>query len=175
VDHFKNLFFINNFLQGNNLIDDVIPNLVGEQVNELITKLPYVEDIKNTVFALNKDGAPGPDGFGAFFYQTYWDIIKIDVTNTVSEFFRTGWMLPNWNANCIILIPKTQNADTVEQFRPIALANFKFKIIPKILADRLASIMPNLISEEQRDFVQGRQLKDFCTTSEVINLLQKKS
>lgn len=69
-------------LKGNNLIDDVIPNLVGEQVNELITKLPYVEDIKNTVFALNKDGAPGPDGFGAFFYQTYWDIIKIDMTNT---------------------------------------------------------------------------------------------
>jgi hypothetical protein len=92
------------------------------------------------------------------------------------DFFRTGFLLPNWNANSIVLIPKTQNADTVDQFRPTALANFKFKIISKILADRLGTIMPSLVSPEQRGFIHGRQMKDcICTTSEAINLLNKNS
>jgi hypothetical protein len=64
----------------------------------------------------------------------------------------------------------------MDQFRPIAMANFKFKIISKVLADRLATIMPNLISKEQRGFVAGRNIRDcICLTSEAINLLDKKS
>jgi len=53
------------------------------------------------------------------------------------EFFKTGWLLPNYNANSLILIPKIYNTDNIDFFRPIALANFKFKIISKVLADRL--------------------------------------
>jgi hypothetical protein len=48
--------------------------------------LPSHSEIKAAVFALNKDSAPGPDGFGAFFYQHYWDIVKDDVINAVLEF-----------------------------------------------------------------------------------------
>lgn len=61
-------------------------------------------------------------------------------------FFTKDWILPNFNANTIILIPKVPDASSVGQYRPIALANFKFKIISKILADRLAPIMNNIIS-----------------------------
>ncbi|MCI11700.1 RNA-directed DNA polymerase (Reverse transcriptase), partial [Trifolium medium] len=56
------------------------------------------------------------------------------------------------------------------------MANFKFKIISKILADRLAQILPNIISKEQRGFIKGRQIRDcICLTSEAINMLHKKS
>jgi hypothetical protein len=66
----------------------------------------------------------------------------------------------------------TPNADEVNQFRPIAMANFKFKIIPKILADRLAQIMPSLISRQQREFIHGRKIKDCILIAlEAINLL----
>jgi hypothetical protein len=76
----------------------------------------------------------------------------------------------------MVLIPKSSNADVVEQFRPIAMANFKFKIISKIIADRLAIIMPSIISPEQRGFIQGRLIRDsICLTSEAINLLHNKA
>ena len=56
------------------------------------------------------------------------------------------------------------------------MANFKFKILSKIIADRLAQIMPDIISKEQRGFTHGRNIKEcILLTSEFINLLDKKS
>jgi len=62
----------------------------------------------------NHDGAPCTDGFGASFFQFYWEIIKTDVYVVVLEFFQTGWLLPNYNANTLIFIPKNQNADSID-------------------------------------------------------------
>lgn len=86
--------------------------------------------------------------------------MNTDVTNAVLNFFVDDWLLPNYNANVIIPIPKFQGADCVEQYRPIALDNFKFKIITKVIVERLARIMPNLISKQQRGFIQQRQIKE---------------
>jgi hypothetical protein len=127
-------------------------------------------------FFLNKDNAPCLDGFGALFYQTFWDVIKIDVLKAALQFFKTGWILPNFNSNNIVLIPKTNHVGAVTDYRPIAIANFKFKIISKILADRLSVIMPAIISTQQRGFFKGRSIKYcICLTSEAINVLNKKS
>lgn len=52
-------------------------------------------------------------------------------------FFRSSWLLPGFHSNFIVLIPKTPNADTITNFRPIALANFVFKIIPKLIESLL--------------------------------------
>jgi len=62
----------------------------------------------------------------------------------------------------------------VEQYRTIAMANFKFKVISKIIADRLASIPPTIISSNQKGFIKGRNIKDcLCLASEAINILDK--
>jgi hypothetical protein len=97
------------------------------------------------------------------------------VEAAVLDFFHTGWILPNYNANNVILIPKTSNEDSIEQYRPIAMVNFKFKVISKILAYRLALNMPSFISMEQMGFIKGRNIKDcVCLASEAANLLHNK-
>lgn len=152
------------------MIEDSIPNLITEDVNNLLTRLPTASEIHQVVLAMNKEGAPSPDGFGAVFFQNYWDIVKNDVINAILEFFTRDWILPNFNANTIILTPKIPDATNVGHYRPIALANFKFKIISKILVDRLAPFMNLIISPEQRGFIKGRNIKDgICITSEAIN------
>lgn len=80
------------------------------------------------------------------------------------------------NSNLVVLIPKFKNAERIHQYRPIALANFQFKIISKVLADRLAEIVPSIVSENQRGFINGRSINErICITSEAIKLLNKKS
>ncbi|MCH90331.1 RNA-directed DNA polymerase (Reverse transcriptase), partial [Trifolium medium] len=176
VSHFQALFSGSNAAVDNGLVEEVIPNLLNDGINNLLTILPSELEIKNAVFSMNKDEAPGPDGFGAFFFQTYWDIIKIDVVNAVLEFFNFNRIMPNFNSNTVVLIPKVPNADSLNHYRPIAMANFKFKILSKILADRLALVLPDIISKEQRGFIKGRQIRDcICLTSEAINMLHCKS
>ncbi|GAU35943.1 hypothetical protein TSUD_394910 [Trifolium subterraneum] len=176
VNYYKNMFCSNTVLQDSLLADDVIPKLVTDEVNDILTMLPSHEEIKAVVFALNKDSAPGPDGFGAFFFQHYWDIVKKDVFNAMLEFFTSSWILPGFNSNIIALIPKTPDATSIDQYRHIAMANFKFKVISKIIADRLASIMPSIVSEEQKGFIHDRNIKDcLCIASEAANLLHNKS
>jgi len=158
------------------MVQDVIPNLITDRINNMLTFLPTMDEVHNAIFSLNNDSAPGPDGFGAIFFQTYWEIIKQDVYKVVMQFFTTGWLLPNFNTNILLLIPKTNNADLVDQYRPIVIANFKFKIISKTLVDRLAKIMPAITSVQQRGFIKGMSIKDcICLTSEAINVLHKKS
>ena len=176
VNHFTDLFTQNSNTINNAMVEEVIPNLITDRINRILTILPNHDEIHSAVFSLNQDSAPSPDGFGAVFFQKYSEIIKHDVIKAVLQFFNSGWLLPNFNSNTLVLIPKTNNADSVDQYRPIAVANFKFKIISKILADRLASIMPAITSVQQRGFIRGRNIKDcICLTSEAINVLNKKS
>lgn len=58
------------------------------------------------------------------------------------------WILPNLNSNVVVLIPKLPAVDRIKQYMPIALANYQFKVITKVLADRLATIAPKFISNQ---------------------------
>lgn len=92
------------------------------------------------------------------------------------NFFYESWLLPNINSNLVTLIPKFKGAVSITDYRPITLANFQFKIIYKVLADRLATIAPRIISSQQKGFIKGRKILDcFCTTSEAINRLNHRS
>jgi len=77
---------------------------------------------------------------------------------------------------CIFeIIPKVAGAVMMGDFRPIALANFQFKIVTILLADRLAVVAMRIISLQQRGFVRDKQISDcVIIASEAINLLDKK-
>ena len=84
------------------------------------------------------------------------------------------WLLPSLNATFIALIPKFDQASTPEKFRPIALCNVIYKIISKVIANRLKPLLPILISPEQKGYVEGRQILDgIILTHEVIHSLKQ--
>jgi len=135
-----------------------------------------MEEIKNALFSLNADFAPGLDGFSGPFYQHFWSLIGQEVVNSTQQFFTNNYILPNMNSNLLILVPKVPGADKLELFRPIALANFQFKIITKILADRLGVIASRIVCPQQRGFIPGRQALDCILLAfEAVNLLGHKS
>lgn len=59
-----------------------------------------------------------------------------------------------------MLIPKVPNPKSVSQFRSISLCNFFYKVLSKVLTNRLKPIIPSLISPMQNSFVGGRQIQD---------------
>lgn len=78
-----------------------------------------------------------------------------DVTLVVQSFFTNGFILPHFNYNLLILIPKSQDSEGVIDFRPIALANFIFKVITKIVVNILGSVAAKIISPNQSAFLKG--------------------
>jgi len=180
LDFYKNLYVesIFNVPDTSNMEDFIgsyIPELVSSEENMMLIKCPDFLEIKTIVFNLNGNSAPGPDGFCGVFYHSCRDIIGTDVCNVVQQFFKQNWVLPGMNNNVVSLILKIQGADSIKDYMPIVVANFKFKIVSKILANRLALVAVIIISPNQYGFVQGRQIHDCIgIASEAINLLSKK-
>ncbi|KAL6130069.1 hypothetical protein ACLB2K_068450 [Fragaria x ananassa] len=172
VGFYQNLYSSSSTPRNLDEVCSVIPSLVTNTENDWLIVIPSTEEIKNAVFAMDASSAPGPDGFPGCFYQSYWDIVDLDVVACVRQFFMQNWLLPNINCNFLVLLPKVQDAHENTQFRPIALANFLFKIILKILASRLGPIAARIISPEQGAFIPSRRITSCIgTVFECFNLL----
>ncbi|XP_043699939.1 uncharacterized protein LOC122650603 [Telopea speciosissima] len=153
-----------------------IPSIISANDNIFLTAVPSREEIKATTFDLDPDSAPGLDGFPGAFYRSCWEIIESDVCRAVSRFFVDGIITKGINNNFIMLIPKVEEALTLDKFRPICVGNFLYKLIPKILATRLSGFLPRLISEEQGAFQKGKVIfSNICVASELTNILHMKS
>ena len=176
LSYFTNIFSVNSDYVENDLPNKYIPQIVTLEENAMLTAIPPADEVKRAVFDLSGDAAPGPDGYSGHFYQCFWGIVGEDVVKSTQYFFLHNYIMPNLNSNLLILIPKVPGADKLDNFRPIALANFQFKIITKILADRLGLIAAKIISPNQRGFIPGRHIHDcIMTASEAVNLLHKKA
>ncbi|GJW07864.1 RNA-directed DNA polymerase, eukaryota, reverse transcriptase zinc-binding domain protein [Tanacetum coccineum] len=141
-------------------IQSSYPNRLSlEQRNELESEVSN-EEIKQAVWDCGTEKAPGPDGFTFRFYRRFWYLIENDVYNAVKCFFRHGVTLKGCNSNFIDLIPKIPNANLVKDFRPISLIGSLYKIIAKVLANRLAGKLGDLVNEVQSAFIADRQILD---------------
>ncbi|GJS17264.1 putative RNA-directed DNA polymerase, eukaryota, reverse transcriptase zinc-binding domain protein [Tanacetum coccineum] len=101
------------------------------------------EEIRRAVWDCGSDKSPGPDGFSFYFLKTSWDVLKADVELFVMNFFTSAKMSVEANSSFITLPPK---------------------------ANRLASVVNNIVSHEQSAFIAGRQILDGpLILSEVID------
>ncbi|KAK6789979.1 hypothetical protein RDI58_013779 [Solanum bulbocastanum] len=151
-----------------------LPRCITDEDNEILNALPTLQEVKEYVFSLDPDSAPGPDRLSGLFYQAVWNIIASDVHKAVISFF-SGDILPkNFTHTCLVLIPKTDFPQSFSDLRPISLCNVSSKIISKILNARLASILPRIISKNQTGFVKCRAISEnILLPQEIISDINK--
>ncbi|VFQ75956.1 unnamed protein product [Cuscuta campestris] len=160
VTFFHNLFSAESTATTDFGVLDCVPNLVTEEDNHMLVAQPDLEEIKNAVFALDPNSAAGPDGFTGQFYQSCWSIINKEVFQMVQGFFWGDYFSKGISHTFIILLPKVDCPNTFADFRPISLCNFSSKIVSKILATRLAKVLPKIISPNQSGFIKGRSITE---------------
>eukprot|EP00253_Pinus_taeda_P036000 PITA_36000 len=150
-----------------------IPKLVTDDHNELLMRPIEPQEVDEAMAQMKDGKAPGPDGFTTTFFHTFWDMIKMEVWEIVEESRAMRWILPSLNSTFIALIPKEENSMTPDKFRPIALCNVIYKVISKVIANRLKPLLPMLISPEQSGYVEGRQILDgIILSNEIIHSLK---
>ncbi|GKB21765.1 hypothetical protein Tco_0855688 [Tanacetum coccineum] len=99
------------------------------------------EELKKAVWDCGIDKSPGPDGLTFGFYRRFWSTIENDVFEAVKYFFNSGAIPNGCNSSFIALILKIPDANLVKDFRPISLIGSIYKIIAKILANRLVGVL----------------------------------
>eukprot|EP00253_Pinus_taeda_P008428 PITA_08428 len=152
-----------------------IPKTITADQNWALCREISLEEIEEAIRSMSNDKAPGPDGFTINFYKACWSIVKQDVWEVVEDSRRLGTILKSLNSTFLALIPKVEEAKTPDKFRPIALCNVIYKIISKVIASRLKTILPGIISEEQSGYVEGRQILDnILLAQEMIHSLHSR-
>lgn len=137
-----------------------IPAIITPEQNSGLMKPVTVEEVKQVVFDINLSKCPGPDGMNGYFFPQVWETGAVEITEMVQRFFSSGVLEEGMNGTNICLIPKSINAKNMSEFRPISLCNVAYKVISKLMAKRLKKVLPNLISETQAAFVEGRLISD---------------
>jgi hypothetical protein len=161
TNHYKRLFGAserNSFTMIESERDD-IPQ-VTELENEILVSSFMEEEVKQAIFQMEHNKAPGPDGFPAEFYQVFWDLIKDDLLSLFHEFHKGHLPLFSLNFGIITLLPKQKEAKQIQQFRPICLLNVSFKSFTKVMENRVALVAQKVIKPSQTAFMTGRNIME---------------
>ncbi|XP_026384454.1 uncharacterized protein LOC113280031 [Papaver somniferum] len=174
IEYFEQKFKYKEVEDVEHMLND-IPEVRTSDNQEMIEKVPDEEEIKATLFDMDQDCAPGPDGFSSCFYRSCWDIIHQDVVEAIQFCWRRRFIPKGLNSNFLVLIPKTEGARKPSQYSPIVMGNVNFKIFTKILATRIGNLMHKLVSPQQVAYVKGRCIQDqIILASELVNEMSRK-
>ena len=139
---------------------DLDVNLIGKDHCAKLEEMFTEEEILAAISGLNDDKAPGPNGFPLTFWSFSWDFVKEEVMGFFRDFFLNDQFVKSLNATFLVLVPKGRTVEDLKDLRPISLVGSLYKILSKVLANRIKRVMSLAISQHQNAFVEGRQILD---------------
>jgi len=129
-----------------------------------------LKEVKAAVWDCENYKCPGPDGITFGFITDFWDMLKGDVMRFLFEFHKNGRLTKGINSTFIALIPKVDRPQRLNDFRPILLVGSLYKILAKVLANRLRSVIGSIIFDSQSAFIRGRQILDgILVANEIVD------
>lgn len=149
---------------------------VTYDMNIELCATPLKQEIWETINKLSADSASGMDGFTSHFFRGCWGIVQDDIVDMVQGFFLGDYLHHHVTVTSLTLIPKVTRPCKIEDYRPISLSNFSSKVISKIIASRLAKVLPYIIDDQQSGFVQGRSIHEsIALAQEIVADLDRKT
>ena len=119
--------------------------------------------------------ASGLDGFSVVFYQKNCNVVGQDLFAFISKCFSIGSLPRLCNKTLIVLILKTPSLTKLNNYRSTSLCNVSYKLVTKVIVNRLKDILSSLISPTQSSFVPKRQITDnVVIVKEILHSISQK-
>ena len=138
----------NNDNEQNTFINS-LERLICDTDNEMLMDEVDSCEIENVLKSVEANKSPGIDGLPYEFYQTFWDLIKGELIRVLAIMKNELILSESQNLAVITLQPKEGDTQKLSNWRPISLMCCDYKILSKIIANRLKLIIPDVISKEQ--------------------------
>ncbi|GMJ10719.1 hypothetical protein HRI_004741100 [Hibiscus trionum] len=129
-------------------------------MNESLSKEFTSEEIITAFRDIDPRKAPGIDGLPSGFFRQHWDTVGSDVISLCLNLLNGSADMASVNQTILVLIPKIKDPTTMRHLRPISLCTVIYKIVAKVLVNRMKHTIPFCISSNQAAFVQGRNITD---------------
>lgn len=174
VTYFQKLFSAGDGLNMGPVLQLIQARVSDRSASQLSRPFSAVE-VHHVLFQMHPTKAPGPDGKPALFFQKFWPVVGPIVTSAVLGVLNGVDEISYINHTFIVLIPKIKTPQLMSEFRPISLCNVVYKIIAKMLANRLKEVLPSVISDTQSAFIPGCLITDNALVAfEVFHFLKNK-
>ncbi|CAI7872593.1 unnamed protein product [Closterium sp. NIES-53] len=118
------------------------------------------EEVKSAFVELAKNKSPGSDGLPKEFFEANWDLLGRSFMALVRDFTGTGALSGKVKEAVTILLHKKGEKDQLSNYRPITLLSFAYKILAKVIVDRINKVLHRVISPQQYGFIRARRLTD---------------
>ena len=148
------------------------PNSPFLNLAQNLTRTPPPKEIFQTLRGLPPTKAPGLDGYLVSFFQIHWASLGPSIVQVIQDIFTQLMIPPSWGITNLVLIPKIVHPELITQFRPISLYNTLYKLVSRIIVQRLKPYMAEVINPYQAGFVLGQRTSDnIIIVQEVIRTL----
>lgn len=144
--YYENLLSAGGQVETSDVVNKIIEKVRSEDVNMLAATYTGAE-VKDALDQMHPTKAPGPDGMSAIFYQAFWPTVGGDVVERVLGILNRGEEIESINNTHVVLIPTKKKCESPMDYRPISLCNVIYKVVSKVVANRLKKVLPYVIHE----------------------------
>ncbi|KAE8666664.1 Protein NRT1/ PTR FAMILY 2.7 [Hibiscus syriacus] len=142
--------------------------------NEMLCREFSAEEVTFAFSQVNPSKAPGFDGLPGHFFRSFWNIVGSDFVNLCLCLLNGTKEFDFVNRTIVVLISKVDSPKLMKHFRPISLCSVIYKVVSKVIINRLKPLMNACVSENQCAFVPGRSISDnFLVAHEIFHYLKR--
>eukprot|EP00899_Mesostigma_viride_P021876 jgi/Mesvir1/29690/Mv25408-RA.1 len=148
-----------------------IPRRLTLAQQHQLDQTPSMEEATNAMQNIRTGSAPGVDGLPIEFWKTFWSLLHVDFYQCILEIWQHGQITGQWAETALILLFKKGDKTQWKNYRPIRLLTVAYKIISKIIQQRLYSVLDCLIGPEQVGFRANLHINDSITL--IMDIVEK--
>lgn len=146
-----------------------IESLISDLDKQLLNRELSLEELENALKDMKNGKSPGCDGLPPDLYKQFWPILGKYLLASFLYSGQQGILTPDQRRGIITLIPKKgKDKRLIRNWRPISMLNTDYKILAKVLAKRLSSVLPSLVHPNQTGFIPTRFIGDNIRNTQAI-------
>lgn len=159
-DHFKKFFSEREVVvEKSEMFVNFLSKVVPEEVRVGLDSPITIGEVEGVVKRMSKGKVPGIDGLPVKFYVRFFSILGIHLVEVIRKVLEERNIRGSMATGVITLLYKKGERSDIANYRPLTMLSVDYKIIAKLLADRLRKALPHVVHVDQTCGVEGRSIK----------------